>query len=578
MLIGTLDSGIAVPAQRLLAVRLRHVTLPARVTFDFLNLGLCRRFRPREPRLDWAVVGFALGSAALARDAAPPSPNQPWTPPALQAYQAELAEEAARANPDTVQIDPNKVYDLPALIDLAERNNPETRIAWQRAREAAAAVGLSESTYYPYLAASAGAGYARAFLPFPSLAVDQEPLVKDLVRASANPQAALQALEKENSNVALPPVSITGGGTLIVDSVASNATLSLKWLLVDFGQRGDIVEAARQQLMMANVGFNATHQKIVFEVTRDFYELGNARQQVAVATSALRAAQAVEEAVKARLDNGLAIKPEYLQAQQESAQLAFELEAAQGLESDAQVALIDSLGILPTTQIKIADYADKPLPPAPEESVDQLIDLALSQRPDLVMNLANLRAKQAQVRAARADFYPKLAIGANVGDATLNTSIADSAYFGGQHSIYGADVSVELPIFDGFERTRKLQAAEADLQAAESALAQARDSAVREVWKAYTDFRTALREQDAAAKLLTAAENAYAAVLDSYKNGLSTYPEVVNAERNVIAARSEGHDTRAAIFTTAAALALSIGELAKAPPSPPPIHNPSFER
>jgi outer membrane protein TolC len=513
---------------------------------------------------------LALALSALGKDAVAPSSALPWSPPGLDKYEGELALEASRYELDStrVQIDPRKVYDLPELIDLAQRNNPETRIAWERARQAAEAVGLSQSTYYPYLVASAGAGYARAFLPFPSLTVNQQTLVQQLAQAATNPQAALRKLEAENPNVAAPPVSISGGGTLILDSVASNATLSVKWLLIDFGQRGAVVDATKQQLMMANVGFNATHQKIVFEVTRNFYDLGNAREQVAVARSALRAAQTVEQAVKARLDNGLAIKPQFLQAQQQSAQFAFELEAALGAESDAQVALIDSLGILPTTQLQVADFADKPLPAAPEDSIDKLIDLALSQRPDLLIKLANLRARQAAVRSARADFYPKVAVAGNVGDATLNTSIADSAYFGGQHSVYGADVSVELPIFDGFERLKKLRIAEADLRSAESELAEARDSAVREVWKAYTDFRTSLREQDAAAKLLTAAENAYAAVLESYKNGLSTYPEVVNSERDLTSARSVGHNTRAAIFTSAAALAFSIGELAKPPPQP----------
>jgi len=528
----------------------------------------------RESRLPLAgLLALSLALAAVTemhgRDVVPPTPSQPWSPRQLGKYEQDLAAETSQYRQDStrVAIDPGKVYDLPELIDIAERNNPETRIAWERARQAAAAVGLSESAYYPYLVASAGAGYARAFLPFPSLAVDDGPLVQKLVRASANPQAALQALEKANPNVALPPVTITGGSTLLIDSVASNETLSVKWLLIDFGQRGAVVDAARQLLMMANVGFNATHQKIVFEVTRDFYEFGNAREQVAVAQSAFRAAQTVEQAVKARLDNGLAIKPEFLQAQQQSAQFAFELEAALGAESDAQVALVDSLGILPTTRLQVADFADKPLPSIPQESVDQLIDLALSQRPDLVMELANLRAKQAAVLAARADFYPKIAVGASVGDATLNTSVAGSDYFGGQHSIYGADVSVEVPIFDGFERVQKLRVAEADLRSAESELAEARDSAVREVWKAYTDFRTALREQDAAAKLIAAADNAYSAVLESYKNGLSTYPEVVNAERDVSSAQNVGHNTRAAIFTSAAALALSVGELAKPAPS-----------
>jgi outer membrane protein len=514
---------------------------------------------------------FALagGAATSGKDLAPPSSVQQWSPPNLDQYEGELAAEAAQyqKTPAYAPIDPQKVYDLPELIDIAQRNNPETRIAWERARQAAEAVGLSRSAYYPYLVASAGAGYSRAFLPFPSLAVDQRALIQQTVEAvpeaAVNPGAALRTLETKNLNLAAPPVSVTGGGTLLLDTVATNATLSVKWLLVDFGERGAMVDAAKQQLMMADVGFNATHQKVVFEVTRDFYALGDAREQVAVARSALHAAQVVEQAAKARMDSGLAIKPELLEAQQQSAQRDFDLEAALGAESDAQVELIDSLGILPTTRIQIADFAEKPIPAVPEESVDELIDIALTQRPDLVMNLANLRAKQAAVRAARADFYPKIAVGANVGDATLNTSFGDSAYVGGQHSVYGADLSVEFPIFDGFERIQKLRIAEADLAAAESELSEARDSAVQEVWKAWTDFRTALREQDAAAKLLAAADNAYAAVLESYRNGLSTYPDVVSAERDVDAARSMGLNTRAAIFSSAAGLAFSIGDLAR---------------
>jgi outer membrane protein len=560
------------------------------VTLDRLNIRASNGFRRRESRLttiferrgwplpSWLRAGLSLlciaVSAAYARDAVAPSSAQPWSPPQLENHEEELATEAARYERDTakVQIDPRKVYDLPELIDIAQRNNPETRIAWERARQAAEAVGLRESTYYPYLAASAGAGYSHAFLPFPSLVVDQRPLVQELVDAVpgalTNPQAAIHTLETKDLNAALPPVSVTGGGTLILNSVASNATLSVKWLLVDFGERGALVDAARERLMMANVGFNATHQKVVFEVTRDFYDLGNARQQVIVARSALQAARTVEEAVKARLDHGLAIKPEYLQAVQESAQLDFELEEALGAESDAQIALIESLGILPATHIEVADFANQALPSAPAGSVDELIDLALSQRPDLVIKLANLRAKRAEVRAARADFYPKIAVTGNVGDATLDTSIADSGYFGGEHTVYGAAVSVDLPIFDGFERLKNLRIAEAGLDAAESELADARDSAVREVWKAYTSFRTALREEDAAARLLDAAENSYTAALESYKNGLTTYPEVVNSEREVTSARSVGHNTRASIFTSAAALALSIGELAKPPPRP----------
>ena len=75
-------------------------------------------------------------------------------------------------------------------------------------------------------------------------------------------------------------------------------------------------------------------------------------------------------------------------------------------------------------------------------------------------------------------------------------------------------------------------------------------------------IRTALKKQDAAEKLVTASKSAFDAVLESYKQGLSTYTEVVTAERNLTAALATSHDTQAAIYTTQAALALSVGDLA----------------
>src|SRR5262245_15429870 len=101
----------------------------------------------------------------------PPSPRQPWYPGKLRDYEAELAREARQNKEEAsgVKADPNIVYDLPALIDMAQRSNPQTRIAWERARRAAAAVGLSQSAYFPYLVASARPGYDRTFIPFPTL-------------------------------------------------------------------------------------------------------------------------------------------------------------------------------------------------------------------------------------------------------------------------------------------------------------------------------------------------------------------------------------------------------------------------
>jgi outer membrane protein len=485
-------------------------------------------------------------AVANARNDPPPSSERTWSPPNLPNYERELAGRTFNNGEGTsrVSINPRKIYGLAELIDIAERNNPETRVAWERARQAAAAVGLSESAYYPFLVASAAAGYDRAFIPFPTL--------------TANP-----------THPSLSNVRITGGGSLVTEAKVYRGELNAKWLLLDFGERSAVVATSREQLMMANVGFNATHQKIVFQVTERFYQLGTAHQKVLVSQSALQAAQTVEQAVQARIDNGLATKPELLQAQQQTAQSAFDVEATSGVESDARVALAESIGLLPTVPLRVADLGQRSTSEQANGSVDELIERALWQRPDLVAKLANVHAKQDEIKKVRAEYYPKVAIDAHVTETELDVSIANSPFFGDHRPTYGVFLTASVPIFDGFARDRQMDIARAELRGAENELAGARDAAVREVWKAYTDFKTALRKQDSAAKLVTASQNAFDAVLESYKNGLSTYPEIVSAQRNLASARSVSHDTQAAIFTTATELALSSGDLAR--PSARPL-------
>lgn len=44
----------------------------------------------------------------------------------------------------------------------------------------------------------------------------------------------------------------------------------MKWLLFDFGEREASVRSSREELLVANLAFNATHQKLVFEVSKNF--------------------------------------------------------------------------------------------------------------------------------------------------------------------------------------------------------------------------------------------------------------------------------------------------------------------
>src|SRR5947208_16365901 len=89
------------------------------------------------------------------------TPSTYWRAPDLRDYTRALKPTEAPL------IDPNKRYGLPELIDLAQRVNPETRVAWEAARRSALAVGLVESEYFPALAISALGGYQSVGVPIP---------------------------------------------------------------------------------------------------------------------------------------------------------------------------------------------------------------------------------------------------------------------------------------------------------------------------------------------------------------------------------------------------------------------------
>src|SRR5499433_1569438 len=467
------------------------------------------------------VWTFCLGgwtSLALAQVSS--SPHVLWQPPDLHGYTRALQQ------PEESPLAPEQRYTLAELIDLAQRTNPETRVAWERARQAAAAVGLVQSEYYPVLALSASVGAGSASFPIPRNLVPQ--------------------------------------GHFRVESASFTPTLTLRWLLLDFGQRQAAHEAASAQLLAQNLGFNNTHQQIVFTVQKSFYALTSVRGRMAVAQAALEAATTVQQAAEARLQRGLATLPEVELARQQAVQASFDLEEVLTTERDAQVALAQSIGIPPATPIQVTDVTAVPLPTTLEESVEQVISRALEQRPDLSAKVAAVRAHEANVRRVQKEYGPKLSLEADVGglftsqrfDTGGTTQHADEV---APH--YGTRLLLTWPLFEGGARRRKLELAMSERRAAEAELEDSRDKAISQVWNAYTDVKLALRRLDVAAALVTASERSYESTLASYKLGLSTLLDLLAARRELSRAQFTALDTKTRLLTASAALAFATGDL-----------------
>src|ERR1700691_1723544 len=290
-----------------------------------------------------------LGGAIACAQRAPLSPQQPWQ------GTTTLPEPPPRSAPAFAP-DPNKIYTLPELVNLAEQNNPDTRVAWENAKARAADLGISKSTLYPTVAALAIAQSARDNLFFAPSYYRQ---------------------------------------TLYTFSPA----LELDYTIFDFGRRLDEIAVSRNNLLAANFLFNDTHRKVIYQVMAAYYRVLNAKGQEDAAEANLKNAQTVQQAADARLDLGLATLPDVLEARSAAAQADYDLQAAIGASEIAHGDLTTALGISPTNPLQVESIQGLSIPQDLTVTVEASIDKALVQRPDLMQRVAEVRAAQAEVKA-----------------------------------------------------------------------------------------------------------------------------------------------------------------------------------
>src|ERR1700752_3269433 len=91
------------------------------------------------------------------------------------------------------------------------------------------------------------------------------------------------------------------------------------------------------------------------------------------------------------------------------------MQEAIAAETDAKMALLEAMGVRPTATLRVAGLAGRALPASVEETADKLIDRALAQRPDLLARVAQVRAREAELRKAQSEYYPKIVVAGDLG-------------------------------------------------------------------------------------------------------------------------------------------------------------------
>lgn len=494
--------------------RVRSCFIPRRLskTAAMLTSSLSRLSLARIPTRAAFVFLLLHTSGALAQSA-PASPDHPWHAPAEQNVEAD----ARRLRDARFNIDPRKTYSLPELVDLAEEHNPETRVAWERARASAAALGIARSELYPTLAAIVLSQTDRVEILFGNQFVRQ----------------TLQDFQAE---------------------------LELNYTIFDFGARSARINASRADLLSANFAFNDTHRNVIYRVQEAYYRLLNAMGQEDAARASLSNAQAVQQAAEDRLANGLATLPDVLEARSATAQSDYALQAVLGTEEIARGDLATAIGTSATTSIHVQPLDQLTIPTSIDESVERAINRALEHRPDLLRQVAEIRSANARIKEERAAYYPKL---------TVDASPAPQYWYGLQQpnawaqtgDLDGAVIfQLQWTLFDGGARKNRLAQAKADARAAEAQVNATLDQVADEVWTAYSNLNTAFRQRQASLAFLNAASQSYSAALESYNYGLRSLLDVTQAQQTLAQARSADVFARTQVFTAFADLAFRTAD------------------
>src|SRR5271168_334400 len=262
----------------------------------------------RSLRKSATMLMALLGGAIACAQRAPLSSQQPWQ------GTTNLASPPPRSAPAFVP-DPSKIYNLPELVNLAEQNNPDTRVAWENAKARAANLGVSKASLYPTVAALAVAQTAR-------------------------------------DNLFFAP-------SYFRQTVGSfSPALELDYTIFDFGRRLHEIAISRNDLLAANFLFNDTHRKVIFNVMAAYYRVLNAKGQEDAAEANLKNAQTVQQAAEARLNLGLATLPDVLEARSAAAQADYDLQATIGATQIAYGDLTTALGLSPTTKLQVQGIQD----------------------------------------------------------------------------------------------------------------------------------------------------------------------------------------------------------------------------
>jgi multidrug efflux system outer membrane protein len=298
-----------------------------------------------------------------------------------------------------------------------------------------------------------------------------------------------------------------------------------------FGKVRDMTRAAQEQYFATQQARDAAQITLVSEVAADYLTIGSDRALLAIDEDALKNGAATLAVTRHRFEVGIDSELDVSQAQTFLEQARFAVAQATTQVAQDRNALDLVVG---------SPVGDDLLPSGLDGSVVVLDRLpgavasdVLLRRPDLLQAEDQLRAANADIGAARAAFFPNIALTGTGGV----TSLALSALFQGSSATWLFAPQISQTLFDAGANRGNLDYAKAERAVQVATYEKSIQTAFREVADALAQRGTIDEELSAQQALTDAAANALRLATARYEQGSDTYLNVLVAQRTLYAAR-----------------------------------------
>jgi outer membrane protein len=327
-------------------------------------------------------------------------------------------------------------------------------------------------------------------------------------------------------------------------------SVTLRQPLFDQLQTPSRVAQARIGRQQADLQSESVRQQIRFETIRAYFGILVARARKTVAEDAVRMAEADRKQIQDRFEKGLIVQSDLLALEVQVADFRQQEIETGGDVVVAYAGLNTVLGLPPETpQRVIGDLSEKKFE-IPAQ--DELLRIALDQRPDHRRAGLAVDMRKESVRERKGEYLPRVDLMASYGGSAQNLKHGSSDYTLG--------ASLSLNIFDG-GRQGRLREARAAESAAEAERHHSANQIRLEVVRACQQFISARERVGVAARAIDQAAETLRIVRNRYHVGLTTITEVLRAENALVRARLNQVMARYEHYVSYAGVLLATGRL-----------------